>query len=332
MRENRISYYLPQKTLDNSELEKLYSGWSSEKIYSKTGVRIRHIANEDEFASDLAVKAGKKLLDEYNINAEDIEFLILVTQCPDYILPTTACIVQDRLGIPRSAGAFDISLGCSGYIYGLSVAKAFLNSGLVNNVLLITVDVYSKLIHPLDKSVRTIFSDGAAASLIDKDFALGLGEFIFGTDGKKYEKFIVPSSGLKISENKITEEYQDSSGNIRTSAHIYMDGAEVFDYMFKKVPQVVKDILKKNDLQMDKIDLFIFHQASKFMLDSLREVIKIPENKFYTNLENIGNTVSSSIAIALKTADFEGKIKKGSKILLVGFGVGFSWGATILNW
>lgn len=329
-----ISYYLPQKVLTNNELAALYEGWTADKIFEKTGINQRHIVDENECTSDLAERACQNLFNEYNIDPKAIDFILLVTQSPDYFLPSTSCILQDKLGIPKKAGAFDINLGCSGYVYGLATAKSLVNSNIAKNVLLVTSEIYTKHIHPMDKSTRTIFGDGAAATLIThEDGDNGIGEFIFGSDGSGANDLIIPAGGLRMRPTPETRaEYIDSNGSIRTKEHIFMNGPEIFNFTIKVVPQMIRNALDANKLQMNDIDMFVFHQANKFILDYLRKKMNIPENKFYVNLEKIGNTVSSTIPIALRMAENERKIKTGDNILLVGFGVGLSWAATVIKW
>lgn len=324
----KIAYYLPEKVLKNSELSEIYPDWSAEKIYKKTGISERRISAENETSSDMAISAANRLFDEYDIDRNIIEFIILITQSPDYQLPTTACVVQNKLGIPTTAGAFDINLGCSGYVYGLSVAKSMLKSGMVKNVLLITSEMYSKFIHPMDKSVRTIFGDGATAVFLDELDFENIGEFVFGTDGSGYDKLIIPSSGIKGINSNETALNSDT----RTPKNLFMDGAEIFNFTIDVIPKTVSDVLEKNNMNMEDIDLFVFHQANELMLDYLKKIINIPSEKFYVNVKNVGNTVSTSIPLALKMAEEDGRLKKGYKVMLVGFGVGLSWGATIIKY
>lgn len=328
-----ISIYLPDKILSNEELAVIYKDWTAEKIFDKTGIKTRHIATEGECVSDLAEKAALKLFEENNIKPEDIDFILLATQSPDYLLPTTACMLQDRLGIPQTAGAFDFNLGCSAYVYGLAVAKSLVGTNIAKNVLLIMTETYSKHIHPMDKSTRTIFGDGAAATLVSHSDVNKIGEFVLGTDGSGAKNLIITAGGVRVQKSEETKiEHQDEDGCIRTSENIYMNGPEIFNFTIKVVPKTVMEVLQKNKLTIEDIDLFVFHQANKFMLDYLRKKIKLPVEKFYINLTETGNTVSASIPIALKKAEQEGKLKKGDKVMLVGFGVGLSWGATIIEW
>lgn len=320
-----IEYYLPQKILSNSDIAKDFPGWTEEKIYNKTGIVNRHIADDSEYVSDLAYCAARKLFENHSIEPKDVDFLILFTQSPDYNLPTTACILQDRLEIPKSAGAFDINLGCSAFIYGLAVAKSLINSSIAKNVLLITSETYSKYINPKDKSVVSIFGDGAAAALISYTEASLIKEFDLGTDGSGAEHLIVSSSGMR--SRRTEKDYQDDSLD-----SLYMNGPEIFNFTIDIVPKSIDNVLKKNNLTLNDIDFFVFHQANSYMLNHLRKKCSIPEDKFFINMIDTGNTVSSTIPIALCLAEKEGRIKRGDTILLVGFGVGLSWGSTIIVW
>lgn len=326
-----IEYYLPEKTLTNEELSSIFGDWTAEKIYEKTGIKNRHIVSENELASDLAVKAAERLFEKGIIKPEEVDFVILGTQSPDYILPTTACVIQERLGLPKSCGAFDFNLGCSAFIYGLALSKSLIHSKIARNVLLLTSETYSKHIHPLDKSTRTIFGDGAAATLISEE-GHAIGDFDLGTDGSGYDRLIMPAGGLRNPPSDASKKEIEDNGSIRTQENLFMAGTDIFNFTIKVVPQSVKNILEKHNMTLDEIDLVVFHQANKFMLDYLRKKNKIPEEKFYINMSDTGNTVSATIPIALKKAQYEGRLKKGDKVLITGFGVGLSWGSTIITW
>lgn len=335
MKINWVSYFLPQNTTTNEDLAKEFdSGWDSKKIFRKTGIRSRHIATT-ETTSDLSVEVAEKLFSESNFSREKVDFLLLCTQSPDHFLPTTACIVQDRLGIPTSCGSLDFNLGCSGFVTGLALAKGLITGKLARNVLLLTVETYTKHIHPQDRSVRTIFGDGAAATLITHNDGdpCKIGEFVFGTDGSGAENLIVPAGGMALPRSEETAlETTDEQGNTRSLNNLFMNGPAIFNFTLDTVPETVRSLLAKAGMEIDDIDLFIFHQATKFMLDSLRDKIGIPDEKFYFNMEDKGNTVSATIPIALREALDEGKIKDGDKLMLVGFGVGYSWTACIVEW
>jgi 3-oxoacyl-[acyl-carrier-protein] synthase III len=329
-----VEYVLPEHILDNDHLAKEFADWTADKILAKTGIRQRHIAAANEFASDIAVAAAAKLIASGACSRDEIDYLIYCTQSPDYYLPTTACLLQHRLGLPITCGALDFNLGCSGYIYGLGLAKGLIESGQASRILLLTADTYSKFIHPLDKSVRTLFGDGATATLIgsqESDTPL-IGPFVFGTDGSGANNLIVPAGGVRqpaVSEAALES---DENGNSRTVNNLYMNGPEIFNFTLRVVPDTVAMLLKRARLGMEDIDLFIFHQANKFMLDHLQRKLKIPAERFCVAMADTGNTVSSTIPIALKCALENGKIRSGQRLMLVGFGVGYSWGSTLVRW
>ena len=324
---------LPEGVLDNDQLAAEFSNWSAEKIYAKTGVRTRRIAGPEECASDLALLAAQRLLADVSFDRSGIDFLLYCTQTPDYIMPTTACLIQHRLGLPTSCGALDFNLGCSGFVYGLSLAKALIESGQARAILLITADTYSKIINPADKSVRTLFGDGAAAILIvASEEATLTGPFVLGTDGGGGENIIVRAGGRRQAFDPQAELAPDDSGNARTVNDLHMNGSEVFNFTLRMVPEVFRDVLAKAGIEQDAVDLFVFHQANQFMLDHLRRKLAIPSEKFVIAMEHVGNTVSSSIPIALQEAQKTGQLKAGALVMLLGFGVGYSWGATLIRW
>jgi len=286
-----VAYYFPNDILDNEVLEKQFSNWSAEKIRNKTGIKQRYIVSKNEHASDLAYHAAMKLFETEECAPENIEFILLCTQSPDYFLPTTACILQDKLGIPTTAGALDFNLGCSGYIYGLSLAKGLIETGQVNNVLLITAETYSKYLKDDDFVTRTIFGDAAAATYVTLNANndcpdIELGPFVFGTDGSGKENLIVQEGASRSSS--------------AYSKYLFMNGPEIFSFTVKSVPKAVENLLSKTKLHINDIDYFIFHQANEYMLTHLRDKINIPKNKFHIDMENSGNTVSSTIPIAFK--------------------------------
>jgi 3-oxoacyl-[acyl-carrier-protein] synthase-3 len=331
-----IEYYLPQDVLSSEQLAREFPEWSIEKIDAKTGVFERHIAAENECSSDLAVEAATKLFRSGVCQPEQIDYILFCTQSPDYFLPSTACLIQARLGIPQSAGAFDYNLGCSGFVVGLGMAKGLIETGQAARVLLLTGETYSKFIHKRDKSVRTIFGDAAAATLVAAVENAGqppIGPFIYGTDGSGAANLIVPTGGMRQPRTAETAEvYEDESGNFRSRDNLSMNGAEIFNFTLRTIPKSVTALLDRAEIGMEAVDLFVFHQASKYMLDHLRKKMKIPEEKFLVVMGHCGNTVSSTIPIALKLAQQDGRLKSGDLLMLVGFGVGYSWAAGLLRW
>jgi 3-oxoacyl-[acyl-carrier-protein] synthase-3 len=329
-----IEYYLPENVVSTSDLSLQFPDWSVEKIAAKTGITARHIAKPEECASDLAVAAAQKLFSSGACRPEDIDYVLLCTQSPDYFLPTTACLVQDRLGIPTTAGALDFNLGCSGYIYGLGLSEGLISSGQASALLLLTSETYSKFLHPRDRSVRTIFGDAAAATLLTATDVRDplLGPFIYGSDGGGGSSLIVPTGGLRRPRTQCSaKESEDENGNVRSADNLFMNGPEIFNFTLSAVPECIDRLLAKSGKTLEDVDLFVFHQANQYMLDHLRKRLKIPAEKFYVFMKDCGNTVSSTIPIALKSARDEGCLPEGSLVMLVGFGVGFSWGATLLH-
>jgi 3-oxoacyl-[acyl-carrier-protein] synthase-3 len=330
-----VASYLPKKILNNEQLVKEFPDWSIDKIFAKTGIHSRHIVADDETCSSMAINAAKALFDNNDIDPKSIDYILLCTQSPDYSLPTTACIVQHALGIPTSCGALDFNLGCSGYVYGLSLAKGLLESNQCKKVLLLTSEVYSRYINDKDKSVRTLFGDAATATLIEavESVSERIGSFVFGSDGQGANNLIVPHGGSKNPiNNDSQQEVEDTSGNIRAPKNLFMDGAEILTFTLKTVPKSVAAILEKANLVKEDVDKVIFHQANKFMLDKLRKKTGFTEEQFLTSYESYGNTVSSTIPLGIEKALNSNQLVKGDKLLICGFGVGYSWAGAIINW
>jgi 3-oxoacyl-[acyl-carrier-protein] synthase-3 len=325
-----MSYYLPEKIVTNEELVKEFPEWSVEKVAQKVGVDSRHLASEDETAGDMAEKAARRLFEEYLIDPKSIDFLLLCTQSPDYFLPSTACILQNRLGIPTSAGAFDYNLGCSGCIYGMAMAKGLIASDLAQNVLLLTAETYNKYLHPEDKSNRSIFGDGAAACLISTEGIAQIGEFVLGTNGAGADNLIVKTGAARCKQTTGLST-EDSEGHLWREDYLYMNGGAIFNFTLDAVPAMMSQLLEKSGLTKDDIEDYVFHQANKFMLSTIRKVCALPKDKFYIDLANVGNTVSSTILIGLKECLNNGTIKSGMKVMTCGFGVGLSWGGVTLH-
>ena len=323
-----ISYYLPENVLTNEALMHEFPEWTVEKVAGKVGVTERHIAASDETAVDMGVKASEKLFSEHSIDRNDIDFVLLCTQSPDYYLPTSACLIQERLGLRTNIGALDFNLGCSGFVYGLSLAKGLIAGRIAENILLITSETYSKHMHPRDKGNRTIFGDAAAATLISTEGFAEIANFSLGTDGRGAENLIVKKGGLR-QPVPTTDFGLDEGGNPKSSDFLFMNGGEIFNFSSEAVPVLVAEVLEKNAMKPDDIQLYIFHQANKYMMNYLRKLINIEPEKFYIYLEKVGNTVSSTIPIAMYEAQKEEKLI--GNILLAGFGVGYSWGGVILK-
>jgi 3-oxoacyl-[acyl-carrier-protein] synthase-3 len=315
-----IAVHLPEKIDDNQTLGAQYPKWDMPLIYKKTGIRQRHIAAPDECASDLGVAAAERLFAEYNIDRKSIDFLLFCTQSPDYILPTTACLIQSRLNLSTSTGALDFNLGCSGFVYGLSLADGLIRAGTARRVLLITAETYSKYIDPTDRSLRTIFGDGAAATLIEASDVPSLGSFVFGTDGRGANTLLVTEGGARPRADAV-----QPSKRKRWPSSLYMDGPELVKFSLEVVPTLIDKVLAGAKWQRKDIDMFLLHQATTFMLNHLRERLSIDKEHTPEALEDYGNTVSSTIPILIRDLRNSGRLKPGKQTMMIGFGVGLSW-------
>jgi 3-oxoacyl-[acyl-carrier-protein] synthase-3 len=324
-----VGVYLPEFVLTNIQLANDFGRWDPEKIESKLGIKERHISAEKETAGDMAFNAALNVLENYDKGK--IDMLILCTQSPDYFLPTTACVLQDRLELKTDLCAYDFNLGCSGFVYGLAMAKSFINSGIASSVLLLTSETYSKHIHPNDLALKTVFGDGAAATIIENSDEEHIFDFVLGTDGSGKENLIVPNGGFRNAYNPLAEEKKTDSDNSFSDNNLFMNGPEIFNFTNIAVPKAIEQCLIKNNMSVDEVDYFIFHQANKYMIEYLRKKIGISKEKFYVNILLTGNTVSATIPIAYSDALNNGKIIKGNKVLLCGFGVGYSWCAVIVE-
>lgn len=315
-----IAIELPERVEDNAFLQEQFPRWDMEAIELRTGIAARHIAAEGECASDLAVRAAERLFREHDIDRDGIDFLLLCTQTPDYPLPTTACIVQDRLGLPTSVGAMDFNLGCSGFVYGLSIAHGLISAGSAKRVLLITAETYSKYIDSTDRSLRTIFGDAAAATLIDASDEPSLSSFKFGTDGTGADTLIVNQGGARSEDEAIKPRHRH-----RWPSQMYMDGPALITYASDTLPPLINDVLNDAKLTRADIDLFLFHQATRKLLHHLRDLTGLEDERMPIEMAHCGNTVSSTVPILIQTLRDQGRIPVGTQSILVGFGVGLSW-------
>ena len=319
-----IAIHLPERVETNAQLKELFPQWDLDTIYEKTGIASRHIAAPDECASDLAVKACQKLFAEHHIDPQSIDFVLLCTQTPDYPLPTTACLLQHRLGLRTNVGAIDFNLGCSGFVYGLSLADGLIRGGSVKRVLLITAETYSKYIHEADRSLRTIFGDGAAATLVEAADEPSLTAFQFGTDGTGADTLLVTEGGNRPEKDAIKPRHRQ-----RWQSQLYMDGPSLINFTVTAVPQLIDDTCRAANLTSDAIDLFLFHQATRKMLDQLRERLGLSQDRMPMALEHCGNTVSSTLPILIDDLRRKGKLNRQMRNMLIGFGVGWSWAGCV---
>jgi 3-oxoacyl-[acyl-carrier-protein] synthase-3 len=314
MRISAIDYYLPRTIETLADLGAANPEWDTAKILCKTGVERRHVAASDETPLAMAEAAARKLLAE--LDGTVIDGLIYVTQSPDSLIPATACLLQDRLGLRKDSMAFDLNQGCSGFVYGLSVAAATIGTGMIENALVVCAEVYNRYISRHDRTCRPLFSDGASAALVSGNESGSIGPFVFLTDGSG-----APNLTLKPHQ----------PGDDVPGPRLFMDGGRVLRFTASEVPRAVHALLERSGRAMDDIDMFVFHQASEVVLNKLQHVLAIPDARFLRNYRDLGNTVSGTIPIALKQATDDGVIEPGMRLMLVGFGVGYSLAGCLIE-
>lgn len=329
-----LNFTLPETTLTYEELEHRFGEATMKKVLAGSGIRNRRVAPPGVCGSDLAFSAASSLLDHHRIDRDSIDLLIHCTQSPDYFLPSTACVLHGRLKLRKECACFDISLGCSQYVYALSVAHSMIGAGLGTRALVLTGDTMTHTLNPLDRSVVPLFGDGATASIIaEVPTGQGFLGFEMGTDGSGSEYLMIPAGGFRRPRSDETAVANaDADGSVRAPQNLYMNGAAIFHFAISVVPPTIERLLAKLSLSMADVGLFVLHQANKYMLDYLFRKMKIPPEKTHVFLEEIGNTSGSSVPIALADAWRAGKVRPGSLVLLAGFGVGLSWAATVIRW
>ncbi len=328
---SKIEFYLPETILTTEEMSNYFKK-NFEVTFKNTGIRKRHIRAINQIGSDLGFEAAKKLLERNPEYYSKIDFIIFCTEGLDYKAPTTSSTLHYRLGLKENCGCIDMPMGCAGYIYGLSLADSILKSENANCVLFIAADIPSSVIHSEDFDMRVLFGDAGTATIIEKKESGKIGKFVFGNDGSGIKNLLVERGSTRSPiDMDYINEYADEPQNL-AHGRMSMNGLEITRFSLDKVPDLLNKTLEKNEVSFDEIDLFVFHQASSIILKSLKRKCKIPDEKFYVYLEEVGNTVSCSIPIALFHAELEGKLKRGDRIMLLGFGVGYSWGGTILEY
>jgi len=329
---NHIGFTLAPIEVTNEVLVEKYQNEFTTSILKKSGVDKRYKLPSGTLISDFATEAADNFFQKYDINKLEIDFLIFCSECPDYLGPATSCIIQKKCNLPKNIGTLDISFGCSGYTYGLAMAKALIESGLAEKVLFITADMPNAVIPANNLNLNSLFSDASSVSLISCE-RIGLGfqvnDFCFGTDGTGAESIISRNSAFAKSDDKLLDEEEYMKSFVR--GRMEMNGEDVFRFSLREVPVLVKEILSKHHLSFEEIDLFVFHQASEIILKALKRKLNIADEKFFSNLKNFGNTVSSSIPIALLDAIKQGLVNPGMRIMLLGFGIGYSWSGTIIE-
>ena len=316
-----LETYLPTKVEHND-------GLGDERFISKLGIRSRHIADDDQSAGDLAYESARNLIERHSIDRNSIDFILLCTQHPDYQMPTTACQLQSRLGLPQSVGALDYNLGCSGYVYGLALAKGLIETGLASNVLLLTSSIYNKYINVDDRAIRPLFGDAATASLISaaESERPMLDAFVFGTDGDRFDSIYIPVGGSRNMPRDNPEVFErDEHGNVHSNYEVHMDGMAVTYFTYRTVPRLVEGILSKAELTRDDVDHYIFHQANRYVMERVQKKCRLEGRPFYCDIEELGNTISCSVPFGIEKVLAQRPAVELKRVMLCGFGVGLSW-------
>jgi 3-oxoacyl-[acyl-carrier-protein] synthase-3 len=321
-----IAYDLPVSVVSNSDMINGEIGWSSDKIRDKTGIESRHVLGQGETHSDLALTVCKKLFEKFSIGTSEIDVILYCTQSPDYFLPSNACMLQNQLGVPRTAGCFDFNLGCSGFTYGLWLSQSIIQSGNGRNVLLVVGDAYSRYCEESPLNIKCLFGDGVGAAVISKDPISALADIVHttvGTDGSGWEQLVVKGGAGRSA----------AYGPERASpAYLSMNGPEVFSFALRNTKPAIMELLGVIGWSFDSVDKFLLHQANRFMIDKLRLSLGVSVDQVPVEISDVGNTVSATLPILICRSHEKGLLISGKRYVLAGFGVGFSWGNTALIW
>ena len=326
-----IASCLPKNEINLCDLSDIYGEKETKKIILSTGISKIRVAEEATTTSDLCYAAANKIIQNSGLDRSDIDGIVFMSQTPDYVLPATSVTLQHRLGLSKNVVAFDISYGCTAYIYGLLQASLLISSGCCKKVLMLAGDVITRYVNPMDRSVRMVFSDGGSATLLEKgDEDIG---FIIKSDGAGAEHLIVPAGGARLRKSRDTAESTErENGNIRSDENIFMNGMEIMNFCIREVPKVLEDAVTQRNWMKQEVGLYGLHQANKFMVSYLAKKSGLPPGSFPITMGEIGNTGPASIPIML-TQNYEQLRKEGrlEKTVLCGFGVGLSWGTATLN-
>ena len=323
---------VPSNFINNREYTQHFDKEVVGEIIDKTGVEQRRISNDKTTASDLCFAAANKLFSDLEIDKSEIDVLLFVSQTPDYRMPATSIVLQGRLGLPKTTAAFDINLGCSGFVYALSTAYAYAQQQGINKVLLLDGETRSKVYHPKDRKTGFIFGDAGIAAIIEKDQNVGTSFFSLNSDGLLFDLIKIDAGGYRqpSTPQTLKEKVVDKYGNIRTDEHGHMNGADVFNFVLREIPRNIKQTLTFAKTSLENFDYYVFHQANKFMNDYLVKKLKLDKNKVPATISKYGNTSSVSIPITI-VDQLVGKTQGKKKLLLCGFGVGMSWATACIE-
>lgn len=327
-----ISAAVPGNVIDNYEHDLYFRKEDIKEVVDKIGVRERRFADENTCSSDLCFAAAEKLITEMNISREEIDLLIFISQTPDYRMPATSVILQERLGLPTSTITFDISLGCSAFLYGLSVAYSMISSGGIRKALVLDGETRSKVYSQKDRKTAFLFGDGGVAALIEKGERFGRSWFSLNSDGSRESLIKIPAGGYRrmSSCDTVRERVVDEYGNVRSEEQGYMNGADVFNFVIREVPRDFNRLLEASETDPENVDYFVFHQANSYINGYLAKKLKLPQEKLPSTIEKYGNTSSVSIPLTI-VSELRGKLDSHKRLLLSGFGVGLTWGTALID-
>lgn len=327
-----IAAAVPKKIIENYSYTEHFDREVVKEIVDKIGIKERRFADENTCSSDLCFAAATKLLSDMKINKAEIDLLIFVSQTPDYRMPATSVLLQERLGLPKSTAAFDISLGCSAFIYGLSAVYAFMQTGGFRKVLLLDGETRSKVYSPKDRKTAFLFGDGGVAALIESGEEFGESFFSLNSDGSKESLIKINAGGYRnpSSTETVQENIVDGNGNVRSEEQGYMLGADVFNFVLNEVPKDIRLLMEYSQNELSAIDFFVLHQANSYMNNYLSKKLKLDLSKVPSSIEKFGNTSSVSIPLTI-VSELKHNFSGNKKILLSGFGVGMSWASAIIN-
>ena len=326
-----ISATVPKNISRNIDMAGFIPKEEIEKTINSIGIIEKRFVDADTCASDLCFSAAEKLIAEMNIDRTTIDVLIFMSQTPDYKIPATAPILQNRLRLSKNTAAFDVGLACSGYVYSLSIAFAYASLPGINRILLLDGETFTKIVNPRDKVNAPLYGDAGSATIIEKG-NFGQSYFSLNTDGSGFEAIKINAGGYRnMSNSENIIEQTDKEGNVRSEHQIYMDGGEVFNFTMREIPRDIKNILAISNTNLEGIDYLVFHQANKFMTDFFSKKLKLPVNKVPYCLDKFGNTSSSSIPLTISSELYAILKNTRKKIMISGFGAGLSWGTAILD-
>lgn len=323
---------VPRNAINNLEYTDHFSAEEAKEVVEKTGIYERRFAPDGMTASDLCFHAATKLLDDLEINRSEIDLVIFISQTPDYRMPATSIILQDRLGLSMQTMAFDISLGCSAFVYGLSVVYSLMENSGLRKALLLDGETRSRVYSPKDRSTAFLFGDAGVAALIERNENYGSSYFSLNSDGSREELIKIKAGGYRYpsSSESFVEKVVDNHGNMRSEEHGYMNGPDVFNFAIREVPADIERLLSFSAKRIDEIDYYVFHQANAYMNGYLLKKLKLPPEKVPISISKFGNTSSVSIPLTI-TSELRGKLNGRKQVMLCGFGVGMSWATGFLE-